>query len=223
MPHLDLLVILDRSGSMMHGRSDHEGGLRSFIEDQRALKDDTRFTLVQFDTTDPCEVVYDRVRLDEVGDVHLVPRGGTPLLDAVGKATAHLQSRQLTDPPTKGTVAMIITDGEENESLEWTKEKVQARVKELEGQNWRFLYLGANVDAFAEAGAVGIRGAKAMNYKADHVGIGEAYAALSINMTSARGMMTDNPSVTLSSSEVDAALDFSDEQRVAADQDDDKS
>jgi Mg-chelatase subunit ChlD len=153
MIDLDILVILDRSGSMQDAKSDHEGGLRSFVEDQRSLAGEVRFTLVQFDTTDPCEVVYDRVALDLVTDVTLVPRGGTPLLDAMGLAIAHLKKQQALAPAAH-TLVMVVTDGEENSSHEWSKAQVKALVDELEKGTGKVLYLGANVDAFAEAGAV---------------------------------------------------------------------
>ena len=102
MSDLDILLILDRSGSMQERKADHEGGVRSFVEDQRQLEGDVRFTLVQFDTNDPCEIVYDRVPITAVGPIHLIPRGGTPLLDAVGKAVAHLRLRQTTEPSASG-------------------------------------------------------------------------------------------------------------------------
>lgn len=110
-----------------------------------------RFTLIQFDTANPCEVVYDRVRLDDVGPITLTPRGGTPLLDAMGRALDHL-----TKYNPEEVIVMVITDGEENESREWTCDRIKARVTELEAKDWKFLFLGANIDAFAEAGGLGI-------------------------------------------------------------------
>src|SRR4051812_34999613 len=95
MIDLDILVILDRSGSMEHAVRDHEGGLRSFVEDQKSLGGDVRLTLVQFDTVNPCDIVFDRLPLADVGPIQLIPRGGTPLLDAMGLAIAHLMARQL--------------------------------------------------------------------------------------------------------------------------------
>jgi len=106
---LDLLVILDRSGSMQTGKEDHEGGLRSFVEDQRKLSGDVRFTLVQFDTTNPCEVVYDRAKLEDVTNISLIPRGGTPLEDAIGQSLTHL-SKYSPDE----VICMIITDRPEH-------------------------------------------------------------------------------------------------------------
>src|SRR4051812_47875829 len=111
MIDLDILVILDRSGSMESAKADHIGGLRSFVADQRALGGDVRLTLTQFDTVNPCEILYDRTPLEQVGPIELIPRGGTPLLDAVGLALAHLKAQQLTAPAAQ-TIVMVVTDGE---------------------------------------------------------------------------------------------------------------
>lgn len=150
---LDLLVILDRSGSMQDARDDHEGGLRSFVKDQCELEGDVRLTLVQFDSQDACEIVFDRVPIREVpvAEIQLIPRGGTPLFDAVGRAVAHVKKFN-----PERVVAMIITDGEENSSREWTLPQVKKLVESCEKQNWQFLFLGANIDAFANASAMGV-------------------------------------------------------------------
>lgn len=189
MPDLDILVILDRSGSMQSARSDHEGGLQSFVNDQKKLPGAARFTLVQFDDTDPCEIVYDRVPIQDVTTISLIPRGSTPLLDAVGKAVAHLAAKQAADPPKQGTIAMVITDGHENASHEWTKEKIKARIAELEAGDWKFLYLGANVDAFAEAGQMGVSMAAALPYRMTSRSVAAAYAVSSSNTAGTRGRM----------------------------------
>lgn len=180
---LDVLVILDRSGSMQAARSDHEGGLRSFVEDQRKQQgDDVRFTLVQFDDVNPCDIVYDRAPLALVTELKLVPRGNTPLLDAVGKALAHLEAKN-----PESVVCLIITDGQENASREWTRDRVKARIEELtKDRRYTMLYLGANVDAFAEARAMGIGVNTAMAFTNNSVGVGAIYASASSNYAQMR-------------------------------------
>lgn len=161
----EIVVLLDRSGSMQSAKDDHEGGLRSFVEDQKQLEGDVRFTLVQFDSQGPCEIVYDGVPIAEVGEIKLTPRGGTPLLDAIGLATSHVEKRLDGKKPDQ-VIVMVITDGEENSSREWTRERIKGRIEELEKREWKFLYLGANVDAFSEAGGLGIARTSAMNFNA---------------------------------------------------------
>ena len=208
---LDILVILDRSGSMQQARSDHEEGLRSFVKEQRKLPGEVKFTLVQFDSGDPCEVVYDRAALADVKPISLLPRGSTPLLDAIGMALARLVEKQTT-ASTEQTVVLIITDGQENASKEWTKAKVAARIADLERQQWKFIFLGANVDAFAEARDLGIRARLTLDYSNTPAGVGNTYAAVSDNMISARTLRSKGATLAVAS----AGYDFSDEQRKQA-------
>src|SRR4051812_7762354 len=79
-PMLDVAIVLDRSGSMQEAKADHEGGLRSFVEDQQtATNDEVRLTFIQFDGPSPCEIVLDRVPIASVdrATLALVPRGST--------------------------------------------------------------------------------------------------------------------------------------------------
>lgn len=208
MDVLDLLVILDRSGSMERARADHEGGLRSFIRDQRDLDGDVRLTLVQFDTNDPCEVVIDRKPIGDIREeqIHLIPRGGTPLLDAVGGAVAHLRHYQ----PSK-VITLIITDGEENSSREWTKDRIKALVAECEKQEWAFIFLGADIDAFVEAGAMGIGSATSASFmNAVPDSVASAYSATAGNVLRSRQALQKGQSMGVAS----MSLMYSDAQRA---------
>jgi hypothetical protein len=187
---LHVAILLDRSGSMQDAKADHEGGIRSFIDDQRKLSGDVRFSLIQFDTNQPCEVVYDDVPLADVKDIVLTPRGGTPLLEAVGLAVAHLRAK-ITDP---NVVFMIVTDGGENASKpDWNRARVKAALEEVEKIGWSVLYLGANQDAFAEAGAMGMGASASMNYTNTGPAVQNVYAVMSnkvggVRARSAQGM-----------------------------------
>ena len=177
-----LVIILDRSGSMEARKADHEGGLRSFIADQKKLAGEVLVTFVRFDSADPCEVVMAERPLDEVKDEDLVllPRGGTPLLDAVGETLTkfgHLAGR---------VILMVITDGGENQSRTWTRKAVQDLMKSKEAAGWTPLYLGANVDEFAEAGSLGVSGAAAAGYANTARGVGALYHTTSYKLMQAR-------------------------------------
>ncbi len=161
---LDILVILDRSGSMQDARDDHEGGLRSFVRDQQEQSGDAFFTLVQFDSHNPCEIVYDRVPIRDVNPeaIRLIPRGGTPLYQAIGEAVSHLREK-LSD--ADDVVVMIITDGQNTDwHTEWNKESVKRMVEEREKAGWSTLFLGANIDAFAEGTALGVSAGGTVTY-----------------------------------------------------------
>lgn len=213
----EFVVILDRSGSMQSAKSDHEGGLRSFVNDQKELSGDIRFTLIQFDCSDPCEIIYDGVPIGDVKEISLVPRGGTPLLDAIGKATAHVEGRLKGRSPDQ-VIVMVITDGQENSSHEWTRERVKARIADLERTGWKFLYLGANVDAFSEAGVLGITRGAAMNYANNAAGSAGMYRALSAaNRRSHDNRMAARAAgVSYTSADCAADYTFTDDERAAS-------
>lgn len=206
----DILIILDRSGSMQDARDDHEGGLRSFIRDQKQGDGEARLTLIQFDSVNPCEVCIEPIdiRLVDENIVKLIPRGGTPLLDAVGKGVAYLRERK-----PEAVIVMIITDGHENNSTEWTKAKVQALVKELEGEGWTFLFLGADIDAFAEASQMGVQAAAALNFNT-HIpnSVQDTYNVTSSKMVNYRGLRQKGLNHTASAG---AALQWTEAERQA--------
>lgn len=208
MEPLDVLVVLDRSGSMQHAKEDHEGGLRSFVNDQKNAPGDVRFTLIQFDSVNPCEVIYDRAKLDDVRDIVLIPRGWTPLLDAFGRAVEHLSKLNLTN-----VVCMVITDGQENASREWTRERIKAMVKELDAKGWTFLFLGANIDSFAEAGSMGVAMAGVMDFNNDDsAAVRNMYSATSANTLRSRGAQAQGQSVNSAK----VHYNYTDDQKAAA-------
>jgi Mg-chelatase subunit ChlD len=158
-----IYVVLDRSGSMESIRSDIVGGFNSFIASQAALEGECRVTLVQFDTQDPREVIADALPLAEVRsltEATFVPRGGTPLFDAIGAtvADATIRAEQLAagDHDDEDIVFVILTDGQENSSVEYDRAKVFELIKKREARGWTFVYIGANQDAYAEGGAMGM-------------------------------------------------------------------
>ena len=186
----EIVCILDRSGSMSGLVEATIKGYNKFIEEQQELRAGPgRVTLVLFD--DEYEIVYEDMALDKVPDLTgqvYFTRNTTALLDAVGKTISRVKERHLTNRPGK-TLFLIITDGIENDSKEYTKEgQIKAMVQEcVDDLDWEFFYLGANVDAFLEAGGLGIQGAYAANYQPTHGGTRTAYGTVSAAMASSRG------------------------------------
>jgi hypothetical protein len=163
-------------------------GYNKFIEEQRELGPG-RVTLVLFD--DEYELVYEDTALAKVpeltGEVYYT-RGWTALLDAMGKTISDVQERHLNDRPDK-TLFLVITDGIENRSQEYTAEgQVKKMVREcIEDHGWEFFYLGANVDTFREAvDKMGFDPNYVSPMPSDRKGTQHAYATASAAMSMSR-------------------------------------
>jgi hypothetical protein len=152
------LLIIDRSGSMRDIRDDTEGGIRSFVDTQLENPGTHTVSLHQFDTVH--EEVFDFAPLEQARDYKLEPRGGTALLDACGQAvtSAGAKLAALPEDERPGQVFVVIaTDGHENSSREYTRDKVREMIQhQQDAYGWKFTYIGANQDAFAEGASLGI-------------------------------------------------------------------
>lgn len=194
--YTDITIIVDRSGSMQAGRDDHEGGINSFVDGQRGGPGECRITLVQFDSFDNHELVWDAVRAEDVVAYSLVPRGATPLADAVGWAVNRTGERiaKMPDGKKPGQVVFfVVTDGKENASHEFTKrtvrDLVQSRTK-VDG--WRFLFLGADIDAWGEGGSIGVPTSGGLQILKDAGQIKRAYGVTAQKIMSARCAASSN-------------------------------
>ena len=179
----ELVMILDRSGSMGGLESDTIGGYNSMRKKQRDTDGEVLVSTVLFD--DRSEVLYDRVPLDrmpQMTEKEYYVRGCTALLDAVGGAIRHIGNvhkyAREEDRPEK-TIFVITTDGMENASREYSYDRVKQMVeKQKEKYGWEFIFLGANIDAIETAGRFGITADRAANFHSDHVGTALNYEVL---------------------------------------------
>lgn len=162
----DITLVVDRSGSMAQVREDAEGGVNSFIKQQAQEPGEALLTLVQFDTD--YEFLYKGAAIGAVPHYELHPRGMTALLDAVGRAINETGERlsAIDEPNRPGLVVFVVmTDGQENSSKEFTKTQIKKMIQRQQcDYNWHFTFLGANQDAFAEAGAMGMHARGTANY-----------------------------------------------------------
>ncbi|WP_285702189.1 vWA domain-containing protein [Actinomadura sp. NBRC 104412] len=159
-------IILDRSGSMQAVKDDAEGGLKAFLAAQREAPGLTLVTLRQFD--DEVETVFQRTPLYDVPDFTLRPRGTTALLDAIGSTVAateeHLAKHMAAQERPGEVVYVIVTDGHENASREWTAQQVKDTITRQRGRGRVFVFLGADQDAITVAGGIGIGAETSLSY-----------------------------------------------------------
>lgn len=179
----EIVIVLDRSGSMERIKKDMEGGFNTFITDQRKDPSECKVTLYQFDSEYEC--VYSGKTLTDVPNLIISPRGSTALLDAVGRAVnetgIRLAAMKEEDRPAR-VLMIIITDGAENASKEFTSTMVKTAIdRQRKDYGWEFVYLGANQDSFAEAQKIGI--AIVRNYTADASGVKLAAKGMSASVS----------------------------------------
>ena len=169
--NLDLVFIMDRSGSMSGSEEDTIGGFNSFIEREKDKGLNTHVTTVLFD--DNYEVLYKRKDINQVAkltrDEYWV-RGCTALLDAIGK-TINMLDHEVDNK----VLVVIMTDGMENASKEYSKDQIRNLIN---SHSWEFIYIGADIDSYSEAGNIGIRKSRVANYKKSKKGFEEVYESI---------------------------------------------
>jgi len=174
-------VLLDRSGSMRAIAADTIDGFNVFLSEQRDENGQCRVSLVQFDGQDTQHVVIDAIPILEVTDLapgDYEPRGSTPLLDALGILISRLDQRAQADSDEHQLVA-VITDGYENASTDHTRDQIAELVNERTEAGWAFVFLGANIDAFGEAGTIGMERGQTAGWKADGDGVHKSFDMVS--------------------------------------------
>lgn len=179
----EIICILDCSGSMVTMGPEAKNGFNKFLAKQKELPGKAVFTLVMFDHEYELKVC--RRDIKEVKPLGTYPLGGsTALLDAVGKTMVDAERRLKEIPedlrPAK-TLVMILTDGQENASQEFTKKSVKQIIENRQNElAWEFVFLGANQDSFSEAGGVGIGFANASNFGNTGTGVLRAFATMNL-------------------------------------------
>lgn len=160
---LDITVIIDRSGSMDEIRDDAIGAFNAFLRDRKESDSDAIMTVVLFDDT--YEILMNGVPIMDVkplDNTTYVPRGSTALLDAVGKTVRAIESRDHEDD---AILVAILTDGQENASIEWRGDQIKALIGDLESKGWDFYYLSAALSAFNDGRSLGIDSKKNLMFK----------------------------------------------------------
>lgn len=184
-----IAALLDRSGSMSVAKQATEDGWRELIAEQSLEPGRCEVTLAQFDTE--YEVLYEATDIGAVPEFVVEPRGRTALLDSAGRFITEVGQRlaELPEADRPGKViCLIMTDGMENASREWTWEQVSRLItQQREVYGWEFIFLGANIDAVEVGARMGMERDKSMTFAADsYVGNRRAYLVTSAKISDAR-------------------------------------
>lgn len=181
---VEIVAILDRSGSMSSIKDDAIGGFNTFLEAQKKDPSPANISVVLFD--DKYELLYDDVPLSmakPLTDKTYVPRGMTALNDAIGRTLTRL----FEDNP-KRAILCILTDGFENSSQEFTSPQVKELITRAQNRDWQVVYLAANQDAFAVGNQqYGISLNTISNFDATAAGTKAAYRGLVASVSNYRG------------------------------------
>ncbi len=189
MKKINVICVLDMSGSMSNIIVEARKGFNKFLKEQKNSGEDIKFSLMFFDTN--FYMPYKNVdikKVKKVDETNYYPDGGTALYDALGFCIEDYID-QLGNTPLKKradkTLFVILTDGEENASKMYDIEMVKFLVEEArEDYNAEFIYLGANQDACFVAESMGMSRDNAFTYAASGDGITVAYANISKATTS---------------------------------------
>lgn len=170
----EIVFILDKSGSMEGLERDTIGGFNSMIKKQKKEEGEALISTILFNSTS--QVIHDRVELKQIAlltRADYICEGTTALLDAVGGAIHHIKTVhryiKREDVPEK-TLFIITTDGYENASRHYSYSKIKEMISVQKEKGWDFLFLGANIDAIAEANKFGLNQDYAVNYRCDSQG-----------------------------------------------------
>lgn len=188
LDQLDIIFLIDRSGSMSGSETDTIGGFNSYIKREKENGFKTKVTTILFDHQ--YEVLYSRKDINEVcelTDKEYYVRGSTALLDAIGK-TINTLDKEIDNK----VLFIIMTDGYENSSVEYNKTQIKNLIN---NHQWEFIYIGADIDSYAEAASIGIRKSRTANYNKSKEGYDDLFTSV------------ENASKTLRKADT---LDFSD-------------
>jgi Mg-chelatase subunit ChlD len=165
----DLLVtfILDESGSMDACKEATIKGFNEYVaklQEEKTRK--TQFTFSKFNSN-KVEICHNETEINDIKELNkdnYVPNHGTPLYDAVGKTIKDTQTND------RDVICVIMTDGQENDSKEYTRDAIFSLIKEKEKDGWLFIFLGANIDSYDVSSTIGIATGNTANYTYDTVG-----------------------------------------------------
>lgn len=188
---VELVFILDRSGSMAGLEKETIAGFNRLIQQQKEVQGEALVSTVLFD--DRFEVLHNRVSIQKIEHMtskDYYVRGSTALLDAIGRSILKIRNvhkaLEEENKPEK-TLFFITTDGMENASVEFNYEHLNEYIQlQKEKYGWEFIFIGANIDAIGTAKKFGIDADRAVNYRSDKRGTNLNYKVMNETITNLR-------------------------------------
>ena len=168
---LDVVFVLDKSGSMAGSEEHTISSFNEYLEKEKTNKFNTNITTVLFN--DHHEMITNRTPIKDIKKLttnEYRVGGCTALLDALGNTINYMDSEK-----SKKAMFIITTDGLENASREYTKDKIKKMIEKH--TNWEFIYIGANIDSYDEGSQIGIKKSNISNYDTSSRGISKMYKA----------------------------------------------
>jgi ADP-ribosylglycohydrolase len=182
----DIWFLVDRSGSMSSIAEYVVSGFDGFFRRQREVAGEATVTVVQFDNAEPHKVLVDALPVAQVPSIagRFEPRGMTPLYDAIGLLLDRAERHGGDDADQ---LVVILTDGYENASGEWTSTSIHQRIEQLKARGWTFVFLGANQDSYATGAAMAMSAGNVSNFAPSESGVAATYDGLDRTVREWRG------------------------------------
>ena len=194
---VEIVAILDRSGSMSSLIEETITGYNAFIKEQKEVGP-AKVTLAIFD--DRYDVLYERNDINEVPkltNVAFYARGMTALRDAVGKTIQTVHGGQRNGETQDKTLVFIVTDGYENASTEYSHDDLKKLVNKRTKKGWEFFFMGADIDAFDQGGNIGVTRQNIVKTPKTKTGVLQSYKAVSSTANLYRGGGSVSPAYTM--------------------------
>lgn len=183
-------MIVDKSGSMFNLITDTIGSYNRYLKEQKELPGEAKLSRTLFSNDVEIDKLIDIQECEELSDKNYSTYGGTALLDAIGKSIdslGQILNKMPESERPENVVVCILTDGMENASREYRFDTIRQKIEHQQSKyNWKFLFLGANIDSFDIGSSIGIPTSCIANYKADSEGVNVAYSLMSNSTRSIR-------------------------------------
>ena len=169
---MDVVFVLDQSGSMRSAQESTIKGFNAFIEAE-ALKNHKTFVTAAVFNQD-YQILYSRRDIRDIPVLtskEYCPRGSTALYDAIG-----ITIESIKDEIDNKVLFLIVTDGMENSSRRFTKDQIKSFIDELD---YEFVFVGADIDSYSEAAKIGIKQSNTANFSKSREGVVNLFETIS--------------------------------------------